>query len=90
LDFTEVDRKKLNGCEHYKFECSIRNHKEEAAEVHFEHYVWGIWEMVYATHEYSKKTSGLIEFSVNVLADSEIKVEFEYKIDRRTEVIVKK
>jgi hypothetical protein len=46
--------------------------------------------MVYATHEYSKKTSGLIEFSVNVPADSEVKVEFEYKIDRRTEVIVKK
>jgi hypothetical protein len=90
FDFTEVDRKKSNGFEHYKFECIIRNHKEEAAEVHFEHYVWGIWEMVYATHEYSKKTSGLIEFSVNVPADSEIKVEFEYKIDRRTEVVVRK
>jgi hypothetical protein len=88
--FTEIDRKKINGFEHYKYECIIKNHKEEAAEVHFEHYAWGIWEMVYATHEYSKKTSGLIEFSVNVPADSEVKVEFEYKIDRRTEVIVKK
>lgn len=45
--------------------------------------------MVYSTHEHSKKTSGLIEFAVNVPADSEIKIEFEYKIDRRTEVVVK-
>jgi hypothetical protein len=89
FDFTEVDRKKINGFEHYKYECIIKNHKEEVAEVHFEHYAWGIWEMVSATHEYSKKTSGLIEFYVNVAADSEIKVEFEYKIDRRTEVVVK-
>lgn len=60
FDFTEVDRKKINGFEHYKYECIIKNHKEEVAEVHFEHYDWGIWEMVYATHEYSKKHQGLL------------------------------
>jgi len=32
----------------------------------------------------------IIEFSVAVPADSEIKVCFEYKIDRRTEVVIKK
>lgn len=89
FDFDEVDRRKINGFEHYKYECIIKNHKDEAAEVHFGHYAWGTWEMVSSSHDYNKKTSGLIEFSVNVLADSETKVCFEYKIDRRTEVIVK-
>jgi hypothetical protein len=88
--YGEVDRKKIDGFEHYKYEYVIRNHKDELAEVHFEHYAWGIWDMVSSTHDYNKKTSGLIEFSVNVSADIEIKVEFEYKIDRRTEVVVKK
>lgn len=90
FDFTESDRKKLNGFEHYKYECVIKNHKAEEAEIHFEHYAWGIWEMVSATHAYSKKSLSLIEFSVNVPADSEVKVEFEYKIDRRTEIVIKK
>lgn len=88
--YREVERKKIDGFEYYKYEYIIKNHKEEPAEVHFEHYAWGVWEMVSSTHEYTKKASGLIEFSVNVPADSEIKVDFEYKIDRRTEVIVKK
>lgn len=90
FDFSEIDRRKVNGFEHYKYECIIKNHREEAAEVFFEHYLWGIWEMVASSHEFNKKTSGLIEFSVTVPADSEIIVSFEYKIDRRTEVVVKK
>ena len=90
FDFNEVDRRKTNGFEHYKYECIIKNHKEEAAEVRFEHYLWGIWEMVASSHDYKKRTSGLIEFSITVQADSETIVSFEYKIDRRTEVVVKK
>lgn len=88
--YGEVDRKKIDGFEHYKYEYVIKNHKDEPAEVHFEHYAWGVWEMVSSTHEYTKKASGLIEFSFSVPADSDIKVDFEYKIDRRTEVVIKK
>ncbi len=88
--YEETHRKKIEGFELYKYECIIKNHKEEPAEVHFEHYAWGVWQMVSSTHDYNRKTSGLIEFTVNVPADSETKVEFEYKIDRRTEIIVKK
>ena len=90
FELTEVDRIKIAGFEHCKYKCVIKNHKDEASEVHFDHYIWGIWEMVRSTHEYSKKSSRLIEFIVNVPADNEIKVEFEYKIDRRTEVFVKR
>ncbi|KUO71706.1 MAG: hypothetical protein APF77_07835 [Clostridia bacterium BRH_c25] len=88
--YGEIDRKKNNGFEHYKYEYVIKNHKDEPAEVHFDHYTWGVWEMVSSTHDYVKKISGLLEFSVNVSADSETKVEFEYKVDRRTEVVIKK
>lgn len=90
FDFNEVDRRKMNGFEHYRYECIIKNHKEETAEVRFEHYAWGIWEMVTASHDYNKKASGLIEFSLTVPEDSETIVSFEYRIDRRNEVVVKK
>ena len=90
FDYKEVERKKINGFEHFKYECVIKNHKEEAAEVRFEHNVWGAWEMISATHKYSKRTSGMVEFSVDVLAESELKVCFEYKMNRRAEVVVKR
>ena len=86
----EADRKKINGFEYYKYEYVIKNHKDESAEVRFDHYIRGIWEMVSSTHEYTKKASGLIEFKINVEADCETKVIFEYKIDRRTEVIIRR
>lgn len=90
FDYTEIDRKKLSGFEHYKYECVIKNHKDTAAEIHFEPYVWGIWEMVKSSHEYTKSSSNQIEYTINVPADSETKVDFEYRIDRRTEVVIKK
>jgi hypothetical protein len=89
FEFNEVDSRRVNGFEHHKYECLIKNHKDEVAQVHFDHYAWGVWEMVSSSHDYNKNTSSLIEFSVTVPADSEAKVSFEYKIDRRTEVVVK-
>lgn len=88
--YGEVDRKKIDGFEHYKYEYVIRNHKDEPVEVHFEHYAWGVWDMVSSTHDYTKKTSGLLEFSLIVPENSEAKICFEYKVDRRTEVVVRK
>ncbi|NLY19024.1 MAG: DUF4139 domain-containing protein [Clostridiaceae bacterium] len=85
----EVDRKRISGFEHFKYEYVIKNHKDEPAEVHFEHYIRGVWEMLSSTHEFTKKASDLVEFVVNVEADCEIKVIFEYKIDIRTEIIIK-
>jgi hypothetical protein len=89
FEYNEVDRQKIKGFEHLKYEYIIKNHKSETVEARFEHRAWGSWEMVSSTHEYTKKTSGLVEFKVLVLADSEIKVSFEYKVDRRTEVVVR-
>ncbi len=90
FDYTEINRKKLGGFEHYKYECVIKNHKDTDAEIHFEPYVWGVWEMVISSHEYVKKTSTQIEYTIIVPADSETKVEFEYRIDRRIEMVIKK
>jgi len=68
----------------------IKNHKEEDAEVHFEHYILGIWDMVALSHDYIRKASDRIEFVINVPADTEEKIFFEYKIDRREEIVLKK
>lgn len=86
LECNEVDWKKIKGFEHYKYECIIKNHKKEAAEVHFEHYLWGAWEMVSTTHKFVKKTSEAIEFTLDMPADSETRVCFEYEIDERSEI----
>jgi hypothetical protein len=90
FEYDQVDRKKINGFEHYRYECIIRNHKEEAAEVHLEHHIWGVWDMVYSSHDYIKNAASWLEFVVNVPADSEEKISFEYKIDRREEIFLKK
>lgn len=90
FDCNELDRKKVSGFEHFNHEYVIKNHKEESVEIHFEHYARGIWEMVSSSHAYTKKSSTTIEYVINVPADSAIKVEFEYKVDRRTEVVVKR
>lgn len=37
FEYNEVERKRINGFEHFKYECVIKNHKEEASEVRFEH-----------------------------------------------------
>jgi len=52
--------------------------------------VWGIWEMVSSTHEYKIKNTGIIEFVIEIPAGSKEKVVFEYRIDRRKEIIIKK
>ena len=90
FEYKNVEQRKRNGFEYYKFECTIKNHKEVDAEVHFDHYIWGVWEMVSTSHDYITKTSRQVQFVVNALADSETKVAFQYKVDRRTEVIIKK
>ncbi|MCM8901556.1 DUF4139 domain-containing protein [Caldicoprobacter algeriensis] len=90
FDCIEVERKKVNGFEHHRYEYTIKNHKGEPAEVHFEHEIRGVWEMVSSSHDYVKKSSDKIEFVVSVPADDEIKVSFEYKVDRRIEVMLRK
>jgi hypothetical protein len=90
FEYSEVDRKKVSGFEHYKYDCIIRNHKNTEAEIRFEPYVWGAWEMVESSHEFTKKTATQLEYRLSMPAASEVLVQFEYKIDRRTEVVVKK
>jgi hypothetical protein len=90
FEYNEIDRRKIAGFEHYRYECIVKNHKDTEAEIHFEPYVWGVWKMVESSQEYNKKSSNQIEYTIIVPADSEVKVQFEYKVDRQTEVAVKK
>ncbi len=86
FDYQKVDHRKVGGVEYYKYRCVIRNHKEREAEVRFEHYRRGVWEMENSSHEYVKVSAAEIEYRVLVPAEGEVSVEFEYKVDRRLEV----
>jgi len=86
FDYHKIDHKKMGGVEYYKYRCIIRNHKETKAEVRFEHYREGVWEMENTSHEYVKVSATQIEYRVLVPAEDEVSVEFEYKVDRRLEV----
>lgn len=90
FDNTEIDRKMIGGFEHFKYECKIKNHKDIEAEIHYAPYDRGIVELVSSSHQYEKKSSNQLEYTVIVPADSEEKIEYEYRIDRRTEVVIKK
>jgi len=88
--YNEINHRKSNGFEYFKYECVIKNHKETEVNVRFEPYIRGIWEMVKSSHEYKIIDSSTIEYTVVVPADGEVKVEYEYKIDNRVEVVIKK
>ena len=90
FEYKETDKKRINGFEHHCYECTIKNHKEEPVEVHVGHTILGVWEIVSSSHEYIRKSSNDIEFVVNVPADGEEKVCFEYRIDKRIEITWKK
>ncbi len=90
FDYKKIDHQKKDGVEYYKYRCIIRNHKNTEAEVRFEHHRSGVWEMVNTTHPYEKISSNQIEFQVKVAAEEEVAVEFEYRMDWRQEVILKK
>jgi len=89
FEYDEIDRKKIKGFEHFKYRCKVSNHKMEAIKVHFEPNIWGSWEMVSSTHEFNKKSSRKLEYIIDIEADGEEVIEFEYKIDMRTELIIK-
>lgn len=60
------------------YEITLRNHKEEAVEIRVvEHlFRWTEWEILEATHEYTKLDSGTIEFRARVPADGETTVRY--------------
>jgi hypothetical protein len=85
FEYKEIDKMKIADYEHYKYECVVKNHKDIDVEIRFEPYVWGNWKMVESSHKYNKKSSSQLEYIVSVPTDSETKIQFEFKIDKRTE-----
>lgn len=52
------------------------------------HGAFGKW--LSLSHEFIKKTATQLEYRLSVPADSEVIIQFEYKIDRHTEVVIEK
>ncbi|MFH1863087.1 MAG: DUF4139 domain-containing protein [bacterium] len=59
----------------------LRNHKQERIEITVVEKIWGDWEIVEKSHEYTKKNASTIEFKVPVEAGKETVV--TYRVQRR-------
>lgn len=72
-----------------KYEYTFRNHKDEAVCVKFAHYIsHRYWKMVECSEKYTKENASEIVFWVNVPANSDKLVEFEYVTDERISTAV--
>lgn len=50
-DYDQVEGRKSQGYEYYKYHCSLRNHKDEDVGIRFDYNIWETWEMVGSSHE---------------------------------------
>ncbi|MBW4493945.1 MAG: hypothetical protein KME26_12835 [Oscillatoria princeps RMCB-10] len=64
------------------FEISIRNRKQDSAEVSVVERFWGDWQIIKSSHEYSKVDARTAEFLVAVAADSEVKITYTVRTIR--------
>lgn len=58
------------------FEISIRNRKQDSAEVSVVERFWGDWQILKSSHEYRQLDARTAEFPVAVAADSEVKITY--------------
>ncbi|WP_408010158.1 hypothetical protein ACJROX_07665 [Pseudalkalibacillus sp. A8] len=67
-----------------KWKYTIKNRKEEPALMKITHNIYDRnWKMKDKSHDYQKETSNKIVFWVEVPANTEESVTFEYKVDER-------
>ncbi|MCU0516939.1 MAG: hypothetical protein MUC60_08740 [Oscillatoria sp. Prado101] len=64
------------------FEISIRNRKQDSAEVSVVERFWGDWQILKSSHEYSQLDARTVEFTVAVAADSEVKITYTVRTIR--------
>jgi hypothetical protein len=64
------------------FEISIRNRKQDSAEVSVVERFWGDWQILKSSHEYRKLDARTVEFTVAFEADSEVKITYTVRTIR--------
>jgi Uncharacterized conserved protein len=79
---TEYDYK------YYRYECTIRNHKHEDADIHFDYRIPDTGEFAAASHPF-EQADHCLKFKLTIPADSQEMVWFEYRIKLTVEVKVK-
>ncbi len=62
------------------YEISIRNHKEQAADIVVVEHLWGDWRILESSHPYEKKDASTVEFPVSAKPGEEIKVTYRVRI----------
>jgi hypothetical protein len=73
VERVEKDRRRITDrISEVDIEVKIRNHKLETVNIVVLDYFYGDWEILRASHEYTKTTSRKVEFAVNAAPDQEV------------------
>ncbi|KPJ96075.1 MAG: hypothetical protein AMS18_01675 [Gemmatimonas sp. SG8_17] len=80
-DRRQMDYSVISGCvSESTWEISVRNHKDEAAEVQIVEPVGGDWEIISSSHEAVKLDAHTFRFTVDVPARGEVTVEYRVRV----------
>ena len=80
-DRRQMDYSVISGCvSESTWEISVRNHKDEAAEVQIVEPVGGDWEIISSSHEAVKLDAHTFRFTVAVPARGEVTVEYRVRV----------
>jgi len=79
-DMTEVKRL-ADRVRDESFRIKLRNHKDEDIEVTVVETIWGDWEILESSCDYTKKNASTIEFKISVKADDETVI--TYRVRRK-------
>jgi len=80
-DRRQMDYRVIGACvSESDWEISVRNHKDEAAEVEIMEPIGGDWEILSATHEAVKLDAHTFKFVVQVPARGEVKVSYSVRV----------
>jgi hypothetical protein len=69
--------------EEKEFEIEIRNRKDQAVTVEVEKKLYGDWEILQASHEYTKKDAFTVKFSLPVGADEKVTLAYKVRYNYR-------
>ena len=80
-DRRQMDYRVIGACvSESDWEISVRNHKDEAAEVEIIEPIGGDWEILSATHEVVRLDAHTFKFVVQVPARGEVKVSYSVRV----------
>lgn len=80
-DRRQMDYRLISSCvSESSWEITLRNHKDETVEVEVVEPVAGDWEIISASHRYTKRDARTFTFTVTIPARDEVKIEYRVRV----------